>query len=509
MNAKRIIKISLWIVAVLGVVALIKIAPLAWLATGGLRTPVRVPAPDYWPTNGWRTCSPEEQGFDSAKLAEGLQSLQENQVDIDSLMIIRNGYVVLDAHFYPYDGKFPHDLASVTKSVMTTLIAIAAEQGKLDLDKPVIAYFPKRTIANLDERKAHMTVRHLASMRNGMESGCYEGDDPTIQAMRVNPDWVQAALDRPMVAEPGEEFCYDSPGMHLLSAILQEATGMTTLDFARQYLFTPLGIQDAVWESDPQGISRGWGDLHLKPEDLAKIGYLWLHRGKWDGQQIVSEAWVLDSVSLHSKFIEPDFGYGYGWWITDKDYQASGRGGQRVRVMASLNLMVVATGANFEYDEVESWLIPMMLQMKDSRPANPEGVMALDAILTTLEESETAWPVNPTSQTASMISGKRYHCENNPAEIETIRMEFNDPEQATLHLKMGGVNMILPIGLDGHYRLSPEGAGFRGYWEDTQTFQFESFDIGLRTKQVHFVGDGLEISLPEAGLIVACQIQNP
>ena len=201
MKVKRIIIIGLLAIAAL---VLVRVGALAWLLTAGLRAPAEVPAPDYWPTNGWRTSTPEEQGFDSAKLAKGIQSLQEEQVEIDSLLIIRNGYVVLDAHFDPYDGTFPHDLASVTKSVMTTLIAIAAEQGKLDLDQPVVSYFPERTIANLDERKARMTVRHLARMVNGMESGCYEGDEPTLDAMRGQPDWVQAALDRPMVAEPGK-----------------------------------------------------------------------------------------------------------------------------------------------------------------------------------------------------------------------------------------------------------------------------------------------------------------
>ncbi len=102
--------------------------------------------------------------------------------------------------------------------------------------------------------------------------------------MRSQPDWVQAALDRKMTSQPGTQFCYDSPGMHLLSAILQEATGMTELDFARQYLFEPLGIQDVAWESDPQGYSHGWGDLHLKPQDAAKLGLFWLQQGKWEGQ---------------------------------------------------------------------------------------------------------------------------------------------------------------------------------------------------------------------------------
>ena len=116
-------------------------------------------------------------------------------------------------------------------------------------------------------------------MMNGFKSGCLAGDEPTLNAMRSHPDWVQAALDREMVQEPGASFCYDSPGMHLLSAILQKATGMTAVDFARQNLFEPLGIREVFWESDPQGYTHGWGDLYLTPRDAAKIGYLWLNTG--------------------------------------------------------------------------------------------------------------------------------------------------------------------------------------------------------------------------------------
>jgi CubicO group peptidase (beta-lactamase class C family) len=236
---------------------------LAYVFLPGRGSLPALPAPDYWPTGGWQTSTPEQQGLDSATLAEGIQAIHDKHVAIDSVMIIRNGYVVLDANFYPYNGSFPHDMASVTKSVTTTLIAIAAEQGKLQLDQPVVSFFPDRVIANLDDRKRSMTVRDLVSMRNGMESGCFHGDDSTLDAMRSQLDWIQAALDRKMTSQPGTQFCYDSPGMHLLSAILQEATGMTELAFARQYLFEPLGIQDAAWEIDPKGYYHGWGDLHL------------------------------------------------------------------------------------------------------------------------------------------------------------------------------------------------------------------------------------------------------
>ncbi|HLO31375.1 MAG TPA: serine hydrolase [Anaerolineales bacterium] len=505
MKAKQIIKISLLAV---GALVLIGIGTLAWTFTAGLREPVAVRMPDYWPTDGWLTSTPEEQGFASAKLAEGIQNIRGREIDIDSLLIIRNGYVVLDAHFYPYDGKFPHDLASVTKSVMTTLIGIAADQGKLDLDAPIVSFFPNRTIANLDERKSHLTVRHLASMANGMESGCLEGDAPTIDAMRANPDYVQAALDRPMVAEPGTEFCYDSPGMHLLSAVLQEATGMTALDFARQYLFEPLGIRDVIWEIDPQGYNRGWGDVHLLPEDAAKLGYLWLHRGQWEGKQIVSESWVLDSVKPHKLFVGDDIAYGNGWWISLGDYYASGRGGQKIHVISTRNTVVVTTGAGFEYDDINEWLMPLLLRANKPLPANPEGRTALAAALASVEQDATSQTAEYMPEAAAQISGKLYNCESSPAGIETVRMEFTDPKQATLFLKMDGTDMVLPIGLDGSFRISPEGAGFRGYWKDARTFQFDVFNIGVLTRQVLLDGDRLEFSLPEAGLTVPCQAQT-
>jgi hypothetical protein len=344
---------------------------------------------------------------------------------------------------------------------------------------------------------------------NGMESGCVEGDEETLLAMRANPDWVQAALDRPMVAEPGAEFCYDSPGFHLLSAILQEATGMTALDFAHQYLFEPLGIHEVTWEIDPQGRTRGWGDLHLLPEDAAKIGYLFLHRGEWDGQQIVPQAWVLDSVRAHNRFVGDDYGYGYGWWISPAGYYASGRGGQNVRVLASLNTVVVTTGGDFDFPEAESFLIPAMLQLKDSRPADPEGQAALAAALSAVQQDDDAPAARPSPDLVQAISGTTYLCESNPANIESIRIDFDDPGEAALSFMMDGTEIAWPIGLDGNYRFTPEGMGVRGAWKDAQTFQFIVFDVGVLYRQLIFGGDHLQIVLPEADLTIACKAQNP
>ena len=505
MKIKQIIKISVVVIVAL---ILIGAGNLAWLFTAGLRTPVQVPAPDYWPTNGWRTSTPEQQGLDSAKLAQGLQDIQARQIKINSLLIIRNGYVVLNAHFYPYDGTFPHDLASVTKSVMTTLIAIAADQGKLDLDASVASFFPNRKIANLDGRKARLTVRHLTRMVNGMESGCLEGDQPTIEAMMTNDDWVQAALDRPMVSEPGTKFCYDSPGTHLLSAILQKATGTTALDFAQKNLFEPLGIHQVTWESDPQGYSRGWGDLHLLPEDAAKIGYLWLHRGKWEGKQIVSEAWVLDSVKPHSLFVGDDTGYGNGWWIALGDYYASGRGGQKIRVIATRNTVVVTTGAGFEYDDINKWLAPLLVRASKPLSANPQGQASLAVALRTIQEGPIALTTVSSPDTAQAISGKSYRCEENAAGLKSLQVDFSNPKSAALIMQLRERDLIWPIGLDGSYRISPEGAGMRGYWKDSQTFLLETFDIGVVVRQMKVDGNRLQFSLPDAGLKIECQTSD-
>jgi CubicO group peptidase (beta-lactamase class C family) len=497
------------VVSAIAVIALIVAGTIAWVITPGLRDPVAVAAPDYWPTNGWRTSTPEQQGFDSEKLAQALLDIQEQGSNIDSLLIIHNGYLVLDAHFAPYDGTFPHNLASVTKSVMTTLIGIAVDQGKIDLAQPMVSFFPDRTIANLDKRKASITVRHLASMRNGMESGCFDGDMPTIDAMRANSDWVQAALDRPMVAEPGTTFCYDSPGMHILSAILQEATGMTAMEFAQQNLFGPLGIQDAIWDVDPQGYNRGWGDVHMTPESAAKIGYLWLHQGNWNGQQIVSQDWVVSSVRRYSTKVDHDSGYGYGWWINMSHYFAAGRGGQEIRVIPALNMVLVTTGGGYDITEIEDYLIPLLLQSNRSLHANPDGEAMLQETLTRIQQNGAVPTGVPTPEIARVVSGRTYQCEKNPMGLESARFDFDDPKMAVLYHRPFGQDLIWEIGLDGHYRqVSPSGDALIGFWEDAETFHLEVFDIGTQVFLVKFQDDSAQVILEEADLTILCRVPS-
>ncbi len=490
------------------VVTVAAVAAIAWYFIPSLHpSTAQRPFADYYPTTGWRTSTPEEQGFDSVKLSEGMQAIQEKHISIDSLLIIRNGYIVLDAYFAPYDGTFPHDVASVTKSVMTTLIGIAVDQGKLGLDQSMISFFPHRNIDNLDDRKPRITIRDLVSNRNGMESGCFDGDEPTLDKMRSQPDWVQAALDRKMVQEPGTSFCYDSPGMHLLSAILQNATGTTARDFARLYLFEPLGIQDGVWEADPQGYTHGWGDLHLKPQEAAKLGYLWLQGGNWDGRQIVSSTWTTEAVQAQSRLLSNEYGYGYGWWVSPIDYYAMGRGGQFVRVIPSLNTIVVVTAGNLDFGEIEPFLVGVLLRAGKPLPPDPAGMAQLDSTLTQLVQGALPKRAATLPGTARAISDKTYTFEPNDTGVTSLRLEFKDPAVAKLSITQHGMHMIWPIGLDGRFRPSPDGQELRGYWQDSQTFVLEIFDVGLAAYQFHFDEDSLDFASHQQGWTLKGRIE--
>jgi CubicO group peptidase (beta-lactamase class C family) len=161
-------------------------------------------------------------------------------------------------------------------------------------------------------------------------------------------DWVQYTLDQPMVSEPGTEFYYSSGSAHLLSAIIQQATSLNTLDFAKRHLFEPLGITDVRWKTDLDGIPKGGWGLALKPRDMAKLGYLYLNNGVWDGQQIIPAAWIEASTERHIQVPEPlepwDLYMGYLWWVHgDGLYAAHGMRGQFINVIPEMDLVVFLT----------------------------------------------------------------------------------------------------------------------------------------------------------------------
>lgn len=472
--------------------------------------PAMPPPGDTWPTETWKTSTPEEQGLDSAKLAEGLLAIREKGTRIHSLLVIRNGRLFLDAYFYPYDGSTVHDMASVTKSVTTTLIGIAVDQGMLSLDDPMLSFFPNVTITHPDPRLEKITIRDLAMMANGLESTGAEQDEATLAVMESSADWLKTAVDRPMAYKPGTKFVYDSPGMHILSGILQNKTGMTELEFARQYLFGPLGIKDVIWPADPQGYTHGFGNICLHPRDAAKIGYLWLNQGIWDGKQIVSPQWVMETFKTQMKTGMGD-NYSYGWWTTENEgvvetIVAHGRGGQYIRVVPFANVVIVVTGSNLEYDEIEPHILAAVVDLESPLPPNPEGVAKLNEALRTIQEAPPAQPVPALPDMAAMVSGKTYLFGPNPTHIKSIRFDFDNSAEAGLEMAFDHIDEKYSgkIGLDGVFRMTPGenglSAGFRGHWDEEGQFIMELETIANREAFIYviqFHGDQVTVEIRE------------
>lgn len=245
-----------------------------------------------WPTREWPISSPEEQGMSSERLARLVEFGARN--DMDSVLVTRHGQIVLEATYAPFRAGLRHRFYSATKSVVSTLVGMALADGRLDsTDRRVVDFFADRTIANLDDAKKAITVQHLLDMTSGLawQEGVNGGAESYI-AMARSPDWQQFILDQPMTTPPGSRFYYNSGNSHLLSAIVGKVTGRSTLDYARERLFGPLGIDDVLWRVDPQGVSNGGSDLYLQPRDMAKIGYLYLRGGVWEGKQILPASWI-------------------------------------------------------------------------------------------------------------------------------------------------------------------------------------------------------------------------
>ncbi len=314
------------------------------------------PERDYWPTDRWKNSTPEEQGMDSALLNEMMDRIDENGVHTDSIVIVKNGYLVFEE--YPrtnYDIDSRHIIHSCTKSYTSALVGIAIEEGYIEsVDSKLIDLLPNRTIDNLDARKESITLDHLLTMTSGFEwdewTEPYSSYLNSHYQMWFASNNVQHILDTPMAYDPGEVWTYSSGGSHLLGAIVTEATGSYLFDFAIDKLFTPLGIQasNIFWPQDNQGQYWGSGGVEMVPRDMAKFGYLYLNNGTWDGEQVIPSEWVKQSADTLVDFNDYS-GYSYQWWTYPTDivnvYAAVGYRGQYIFVIPELDMVVVFTSS--------------------------------------------------------------------------------------------------------------------------------------------------------------------
>ena len=314
---------------------------------------------EYWPTKGWKTSIPEKQGMDSAKLLIADEFIQNRLPDAYSLLVVKNGYLVFEKYYSWGSREKYAAVHSVTKSFTSALIGIALDKGYLNsVDQKLVDFFPEYITDESDPMKKEISIRHLLTMSAGFK---WNDWGPSMRKwLYFSPNWVKSAIQLPQENNPGEVFNYNSSTSHLLSAILSKSTETSTLDFAKQFLFEPLGIQSAYWHEDQQGYNIGGFGLGLSARDLAKFGFLYLNNGYWDGQSIVSEYWVKESTDQQIQaFRHPiygTFGYGYQWWAGhfERDgqilssYAARGWGQQTLMVIPEFEL-VIAINSN-DYD---------------------------------------------------------------------------------------------------------------------------------------------------------------
>lgn len=252
-----------------------------------------------------------------------------------------------------------HTLQSVTKTVTSVIIGAAVTRGDFpSIDTPVLRFFDTTRVKNIDDRKRRMTIRHLLTMSGGFdwdENLPYIDPANTGVVMEGSYDWVQYTIDRPMAREPGTLFNYSSGETQLLAHIFRQATGRDIEEYATQHLFAPLGIERWFWKRTPAGLADTEGGLYLEAKDLARIWYLWLRNGEWNGTRVISPEWVTASVAPALR-VAPRAGspsYGFKWWLqpnpTDTTrfvWAGSGFGGQFPMAIPELDLVVVFNGWN-------------------------------------------------------------------------------------------------------------------------------------------------------------------
>ena len=320
------------------------------------------PQKPYYPGDSWRVSTPTEQGLNEDKLDQFINELRSGKLldPVTSFTIVKNGYLVVEETFNGYNGETAHTLQSVTKSITSTLVGVAIQQGFIENpDARILDFFPEYDdIKNMDGRKSAMTIHHALCMETGQ---AWTGESHLGALNRYSGDKMKYVLDYKMESQPGQKWYYNSGIAVLLGGLLQNATMMNTKDFAQSYLFQPLNIRSARWSWSHRGIPHTGGGLFLNPRDMARIGYLYLRNGRWEDQQILPEWWVEEATTLHVPETDiqtgnANIGYGYMWWLMPIDrsnadhdnnsaeiFMAYGHWGQFIFIIPKYDMVVVWT----------------------------------------------------------------------------------------------------------------------------------------------------------------------
>lgn len=316
--------------------------------------------------------TPESQGIHSEHLRNLVEELAYSpDTDMHHFMVLRHGNVICETDFAPYRKGIWHITHSMCKSITGMAAGLLIDEGKLDLSENIYKIFHDKGSTWAKIFRPEVTVENLMTMTSGVtfnESGIVSGND-----------WLESYLNAPVSEKPGTKFQYNSLNSYVLSAIITERTGMPMDEYLKPRLFDPLGITDYLWEKCPRGITKGGWGLFMHTEDMAKLGQLYLNKGKWNGKQIIPESWAEASVTKKVDSIEGTYGYGYQLWMEERpgSFEYNGMLGQNVLIYPDVDMVIVTNAGNEELFQDNVMLnvirkyFPVDWMPKETLPENP------------------------------------------------------------------------------------------------------------------------------------------
>jgi len=474
--------------------------------------------------------TPEAEGVSSAAIQAFIDGLAKNKHEMHSFILARHGRVIAEGWWAPYEAKLPHTLYSLSKSFTSTAVGFAAAENLLTVDHDVVSFFPKDLPEKVSDNLAALKIKHLLTMSVGSEK------EPTHDMVKEQ-NWVRSFLAHNISHPPGSVFLYNSAATYMCSAIVNEVTGQSVLDYLIPRLFEPLGIEEPAWETCPRGINTGGWGLSLPTEALAKFGQMILQKGQWDGKEIISAEWLEDATKFHIQQPEPakpakpdptkpqrpkeknDWlqGYGYQFWrCTHKAFRGDGAFGQYMIVMpeqdAVLAITSETTNMQGELDLVWDLLLPGMkpAPLPANAAAQARLQQTLASLMLPLPEGKLFSP------TATQVTGKNYKIEDNSLGLDGASFEFKN-DTCTVTFREGQDEHSVTCGLQGWARgetdlpgtppriisggAPPPGTDHpvaaMGRWKDDRTFEmtwryFETPHHDTVTCQ--FDGDKVQVS---------------
>jgi CubicO group peptidase (beta-lactamase class C family) len=384
----------------------------------------------YQESFNWKISTPEAVGLNPEIFNKAVVEIRKMPF-LNSLVIIKDGFLILERYYNSFEKESSQNSYSVSKSFLSALLGIALKENYIDsVQQKILDYFPEFIYTGMDPGKYDLTIQHLLTMRAGFPN---DETDLLWDLLMRSPNWLWHSLGMPLEALPGERWTYSNASTHILSGIISRATGMSTMAFAKKYLFDPLGISVRKWEQDPQGyFTGGWG-MHFAPRDMARFGYLYLTGGLVEELQIVPTQWIEESLQSFedSSVYLPVFnqvGYGYLWYVTQIEhlnvYFALGYGGQLMLIAPEVNMVIVATAnddvvrydserhTNYILEYVTYHLLYPIIDTLSSGPYSPQDMAGFKVENRSLFRSEymniLKWTANPKNDPKNITGYKIY-----------------------------------------------------------------------------------------------------